>query len=1544
LLISFSCNEVLEFTCSALSRCQWANTRTLFAFVKTSDECVKPGGGLKLATATIIKAPCAYGFEDCSKYAQWPFTNTSSPLASLNIANAANPILPSIIISIPLKLSWNCSSLTLDLTGSYGNGGRSWRNMSILVSSDIHGLDLSKLQGFLDIQYKMNPPSSIPAHYFPLPNVRYIFQVKLCNFLGACSYATESVMVISEVIPTIKIISSQSSPMKITRSQSLSLLSAANIDSMCLALSVGKNSISYNWTTFEVVTQTEKQFQRFIISISKDPSRFVLPSYSLLSNHTYEIILTVSSAFGYFQSSSTSLQVVVKQGSLLAKIKGGTNERNIRNGESLSLDASNSYDEDKGDTVRGRDAGLRFEWVCMQTKPIVNRTSCAILFELHYPLFSSIITMKASTNSENSKAQWTLLISDESGSRSTSSSIIVSILPLLSPTISLQSNALLGEEGGTMNAAQGLQIAGNINIPAGLKSNATWSVLGFSHLSLASLSLTPLSQQFPVSATSSQSFTISLALPGNALVVGSSYTFGLRCQLSYPGKSAISTITINVNSPPTPGSFTIQPMSGRELIDSFTFLCNQWIDANLPLSYQFSYLSLSGTKIVVRSSSIISFTSSKLPGGSSRNGSVLCTADIFDSLTANSTASLPIYIVKAGDVKTIDASTFIHTTLADAATVDDLMKGTAIASYLLNSANCSLSPNCSSLNRLPCYSTSHTCGSCLSSSLIGQKGDSNDKCYDPLLSSSISVDHQLRKVCAGNCSSHGHCIAYSALTNSLLTSFSSLSPIPCYDGDLSCYMKCECDIGYQKSPNCEISDHQMEERSKLREIVVSRVIDYINLQDASETTIYAWMNSLNEVSKVSHELSNSSISSIMKVSLEAITTVRDRGIDVHVALSNLLTTAGTIADAIVFQSNVFSTSTSFDSSSSSSSPQLELSLLSMLRNYSILIADSMVPDQLPSRSANGNFRLHSALLSTINSPHSEMEECDTNASIVLPATALETTLGYRPSLFTVPLCSLYPSSSVLSISLISLSSSAYHNPEFTSDPVSLQLSSLPCVNPEDENCKAKVILNSDNNDGRFIIKEYNFTVNCNDGDFENHTVRCPSSMPSGFKNHTVSCQGKAKTITITCPSVFTVPTCNGLFGEATADIGCTVTAVSERNITCSCPLVASQARRQLAHLLKDNSSFFTPTVEISYVAMLEAIEGNFVATVISAAALNGDTAAKSWQVLVILGSFLCALVVALLLSDYADRKVKTSVDIESKMMRLAKSVQPVGPQNSRKHRVSIRRAITAKETKISTETMISLAEEALPSILSSQSLRKRIWNEIKRHHRWIGVIYYFSNKFPRILRVVSLATNIIVMLFIQSLTYNLTQGDDGSCEAFHSEESCLSPRSAYGTDGSKCYWSAAEATSVGNCTYIQPESSMYVVLFIAIFSALVSTPVALLADWIIHRILAAPTLKVKDLISPDAIDSRKLSAVFPLNSNSSFSSWNSHRSSIFVNVVTESELKEAEERAIKEFILLRADLSRYLHTIATDQSQELKGNHLSFSSLFSIICVFSCCL
>jgi hypothetical protein len=268
---------------------------------------------------------------------------------------------------------------------------------------------------------------------------------------------------------------------------------------------------------------------------------------------------------------------------------------------------------------------------------------------------------------------------------------------------------------------------------------------------------------------------------------------------------------------------------------------------------------------------------------------------------------------------------------------------------------------------------------------------------------------------------------------------------------------------------------------------------------------------------------------------------------------------------------------------------------------------------------------------------------------------------------------------------------------------------------------------------------------------------------------------------------------------------------------------------------------------------------------VSAQDLNVNTLKKSWQVIITIGALLIGMVMTMLYSHYADKKARGKISTEEKLLNQAKLHSSVYQQNLVQQR-------NRNETE--TRTMIEIAEEALPKILNSQSLSTRVWNEEKRFHKYLGIFCHFSLQFPRILRVVSLSTNVIIMLFIQSLTYNFTHGNDGSCEKLQTAETCLAPKSDYGTGTTKCYWqsdsTATVETETGTCHFLQPENNIEIILFVAIFSALVSIPLAIFVDYLISYILSAPDAQSNiDMVSNNKAES-KLMSVMPSGRSSAF--------------------------------------------------------------------------
>jgi hypothetical protein len=94
------------------------------------------------------------------------------------------------------------------------------------------------------------------------------------------------------------------------------------------------------------------------------------------------------------------------------------------------------------------------------------------------------------------------------------------------------------------------------------------------------------------------------------------------------------------------------------------------------------------------------------------------------------------------------------------------------------------------------------------------------------------------------------------------------------------------------------------------------------------------------------------------------------------------------------------------------------------------------------------------------------------------------------------------------------------------------------------------------------------------------------------------------------------------------------------------------------------------------------------------------------------------------------------------------------------------------------------------------------------------------------------------------------------------------------------------------CSFIQPDNSIHIVLFVAIFSAVLSTPINCLSHWIIKNYLSQPT-----------DDSTLLIAAISSDSNDS----NSQR-------ITKSE-KDFQNKNIAEMNIFIEDLRRYRESI-----------------------------
>jgi hypothetical protein len=266
---------------------------------------------------------------------------------------------------------------------------------------------------------------------------------------------------------------------------------------------------------------------------------------------------------------------------------------------------------------------------------------------------------------------------------------------------------------------------------------------------------------------------------------------------------------------------------------------------------------------------------------------------------------------------------------------------------------------------------------------------------------------------------------------------------------------------------------------------------------------------------------------------------------------------------------------------------------------------------------------------------------------------------------------------------------------------------------------------------------------------------------------------------------------------------------------------------------------------IGAVLVLRSFVGNIRNQINSAGYLNADDIAKEYTVLVTIGT----LAMLIVLSFYAAQRA----DVEDSRQKNFKSFRPKNPKSISSPRIGHMKALRSDNP---TKTVLSynsneemaIWEESLPKIFSSRPFSERLYGEMKQHHKWLGIVFHYSETFSRSLRVLALSTKIIIMLFIQSLTYDYTSPDDGSCGSIKTRVECLEEKSSFATGHNKCSWQS------GSCSFVQPSEDFKIIIYVTIFSTLISVPIEFILNSIILLVLAKPLKSYKVEVDDQRVD------------------------------------------------------------------------------------------
>lgn len=176
--------------------------------------------------------------------------------------------------------------------------------------------------------------------------------------------------------------------------------------------------------------------------------------------------------------------------------------------------------------------------------------------------------------------------------------------------------------------------------------------------------------------------------------------------------------------------------------------------------------------------------------------------------------------------------------------------------------------------------------------------------------------------------------------------------------------------------------------------------------------------------------------------------------------------------------------------------------------------------------------------------------------------------------------------------------------------------------------------------------------------------------------------------------------------------------------------------------------------------------------------------------------------------------------------------------------------------------------------------------------------------------------NILVVLFLEAVTYDLADPDDHSCENSDSKSSCLSQKSSLARGESKCYWD----DSNGTCHFRKVDQEFFRIVVVAVIVAIIGTPFA----WIIEA-------AISNYIAAEAINETNPARVRPKKSSTILKTENSKDDgkAFMVARRTVMMLKRAEEAlgnsAEDDFNALNIDITRYKATLNPSQRKEFEG-------------------
>lgn len=841
---AFACVQLLDFAGANRARCEWIDASRIAIYpasaLSSSTQVLVPGSTVTLLGARNVTAACNDAPALCASY-------ETALSMTVTVEPPAVKARPSAALTLPSALS-GCSSMEVDITASTGSGGRAWQTPTFSVTNA--GNEAEAIALYLNANFSSNSPTVVPSYLFAQSGT-YTLTMTLCNFLGACDTVSKSVSVNKEADAAV-VVTIPGQPLReITTGTGLLLTSSAYLVN-CQGLRSYSN-LSPVWSVYE-----EGELQSHLRSESLDLSTFRLSPFRLSPLRYYEARLTVSNSLtGAY--SSASVIVRVAQAEVVASVQGGSLQA-VAIGSAITLDGSSSVDRDKLPTVTGAAAGLSFSWACVQTAPVFG-PACPFDLSRNGSVARREGVLFALIRAINTTARVTLTVTDAARTRTSTTSVSIKAQDSAAPVVTMTSNS---DALAFVNVMRNVLVSGTVTV----QSSCTAKWTSSAHPSgLDRLALTPPSAVIP--AGTSQ--TMNLLLAAGSLPPRSALTFTLSCGVSS------AAIVVTTNGPPLPGTFEVAPLNGTELTTPFSFMATLWTDPNLPISYQFGFMSPStGVSMVVQSRAEVSRATSTLPAGNAgiARFSLTCMVHVFDILNAVSSASAEVTVQTQANATALQET--LRAKLTSSVGNNGATKGLlSLSGAVLNTVSCAQAPSCAPLNRAACSRVENTCGECLSG-FIGEVGSKNSQCVSvaaavtAIATSPVASNATCRsnsdcgtwqvcnatlpvptcnlpsKKCPNQCSGHGSCRFYRISNKAMIPD--------CKAGDPGCSALCECVESFS-GQDCGTSTAVVQQRQTLRTEFLQTLLSVAKTDDVNEENIASLSTSLASLTQNPYELS-----------------------------------------------------------------------------------------------------------------------------------------------------------------------------------------------------------------------------------------------------------------------------------------------------------------------------------------------------------------------------------------------------------------------------------------------------------------------------------------------------------------------------------------------------------------------------------------------------------------------------------------------------------------------------------------------------------------